>query len=89
MPYIKQDDREEFDWVVLNLAAKLGAYGVTGNLNYVLFKLFKQLKKLGYLHNYETFSRFLAELDCSAREIYRREIAEYEDKKIEDNGDIE
>jgi len=88
MPYVKQEQRERLNWIVDNLASELGVYGVTGNLNYVLYKLFKKLKKLGYINNYETFSRFIAELECNKLELYRRELAPYEDEKIEENGDV-
>lgn len=88
MPYVKQENRDRIDWIVDNLASELGVYGVTGNLNYFLYKLFKKLKSLGYLDSYQTFSRFLAELDMCKMELYRRELAPYEDEKIKENGDV-
>jgi len=38
--------------------------------------------------NYKTLSEFIAELECAKLEIYRRQIAAYEDYKIAQNGDV-
>lgn len=89
MPYIKQKDREKIDWIIANLAAELKTKGVTGNMNYAVFKLYCNLEKLGECSNYKEKSRFLAELTECAAEIRRRKLAPYEDKKIEENGDVE
>ncbi len=51
--------------------------------------MFKKLKQLGYINNYKTYSRFLAELHESSEEIRRRELVPYENEKIEENGDVE
>jgi hypothetical protein len=89
LPYIKKEDRKNLDWISDNLSAELGMKGVTGSLNYFLYRTFKKLKKLGYINNYKTYSRFLAELHESEEEIRRRELAPYEDEAIERNGDVD
>ena len=88
MPYIKESDREDINWIVDNLAARLSEKRMTGNLNYFLYKLFAKLVKLNVIHNYETMSRFIAELEACKLEIYRKKIAPYEEKKILENGDV-
>ena len=84
MPYIKQNVRVRIDWIMSNLYAEITTYGVKGVLNYFLFKLAKRTCK-----SYGDYSRFIAELECAKLEIYRRLVAPYEDKKIEENGDVE
>jgi len=41
-----------------------------------------------YANNNVKKENFYGELDCCKREIYRRIIAPYEDKKIEENRDV-
>jgi len=84
MPYIIKDKRERLNGIIDNLAAELNILGITGNLNYVLFRLAKKV-----CHNYATYSGFVADLECSKLEIYRRLTAPYEDKGIIKNGDVE
>ena len=37
---------------------------------------------------YENFNAMIGALECCKQEYYRRIIAPYEDKKIEENGDV-
>lgn len=82
MPYIKEKEKDRLDRWIDNLAAELNEIGITGNLNYVLFRLANVL-----CHNYATYSAFIADLECNKLEVYRRMLAPYEDKAIERNGD--
>ena len=84
MPYIKKEKREELDWIIDNLAAKLKEMGITGNLNYVLFRLAKKI-----CSRYGDYAAFEGDCQQSLKEIYRSLEATYEDKKIEENGDVE
>jgi hypothetical protein len=83
MPYIKEDKRKRLDWIADNLASELEAEGITGNLNYVLFKVAKRLCK-----RYKHYAQFEGDCQQSLKEIYRRLVAPYEDKKIAENGDV-
>lgn len=86
MPYIKGGwKREELD----KLAKQILLNGkITGNLNYLLFKLCRlYIKESG--ESYAAYKNFLGELEAAKLEIYRRQVAPYEDKKAEENGDIE
>lgn len=81
MPYIKDKfDRRFFDDLI---KAHHKMFTRKGCLNYFLFKLAKETCK-----NYDDYRKLLGELECAKLEIYRRQIANYEDKKIKENGDI-
>jgi len=82
MPYIKcQLTRRIFDAMIHR---QKGLLRKTGHLNYFLFKLAKET-----CTNYESYRNFIGELEAAKLEIYRRQIAPYEDEKIKDNGDVE
>jgi len=83
MPYLKKDTglRQVLDKLIAHFAMYLI---LPGALNYVLFKLAKYA-----CHNYEQYRNFLGELEAAKLEIYRRQVAPYEDIKIEENGDVE
>ena len=85
MPYIKGGwKREELD----RLAGQILLNGkITGNLNYLLFKLCKAyIKESG--ESYLAYKNFIGELEMCKLELYRRMISKYEDKKIKENGDV-
>lgn len=84
MPYIPKEKRERLDWIIDNLAAELDTMGITGNLNYVLFRLAKKICR-----RYKDYAHFEGDCQQSLKEIYRRFEKPYEDKKIEENGDVE
>jgi hypothetical protein len=55
-----------------------------GDLNYILFKYCKYHIK----HSYNSLKNFCGELRQCATEIERKILANYENKKIEENGDV-
>lgn len=80
MPYIKQEERNKFD--ISNLEPK-----TPGELNYLMSELcskYLEQKGLGYTNCNE----IIGVIECVKQEFYRRLTAPYEDKKIEENGDI-
>lgn len=87
MPYIKQEERKKFDWVIENLVAFLNEKpeDAVGNLNYVFTVVLKRLSKD---LRYKKANELMGVLECVKQEYYRRVVAPYEDKKIEDNGDV-
>lgn len=96
MPYIKQVIRDQFEDKILDLSSILKAYSNTndalcGNLNYIIFKIVKQLTdhNNGGERSYARFNAIIGALECCKTEISRRLIALYEDTKIEDNGDVQ
>ncbi len=82
MPYIKQERRPLMDEVLE--AMHYAGVNADGDLNYILFKFCKEQVIPGY-NNYKNFC---GELRQCATEIERRILAPYEDKKIEENGDV-
>lgn len=81
IPYIKSKDDRGFlnDMVVMFMSH----FQITGNLNYFLFKLAKSS-----CQSYFDYARFIGELESAKLEIYRRQIAPYEDKKIKEKEDV-
>ena len=87
MPYIKEEDRErleaEFHWDEPDNA---------GELNYVLttivLKYLTSNSETNYIANYQRYNDAMGALEGCKLELYRRAIAPYEDKKIQENGDV-
>lgn len=92
MPYIKQSDRETYDKEINELVEKLTSYGenqapVVGDVNYIISSIiWNVFKKVG--PSYTLGNNLVGVLECVKQEFYRRQLAPYEDKKIEENGDI-
>ena len=85
MPYIEQRFRANLDYLIDEMLR----YSLhrEGFLNYTLFKLCKELNK-GKFESYSSYKSFIGELNECVAEIRRRLLAPYEDKKIDENGDI-
>lgn len=78
MPYIKQSERSNRP-LVHNQQA--------GNLNYTLSQeVDRYLWENGL--SYATLNNVVGVLECLKLEVYRRIAAPYEDKKLEENGDV-
>ncbi len=83
-PYIPDKiTRASLDAISNYLITELKRKGITGNLNYFIFRTIKHLCK-----RYENYAHFEGDLHQALRESYRRYEAPYEDKKIEENGDV-
>lgn len=98
MPYISQDRRLFLETELRELRLKMQRLNasdsgvdkpglVAGDLNYIAFFLAK-----GYLEakglSYNNISDAIKALTGSAHEVERRILDPYEDKAIENNGDI-
>lgn len=80
MPYVKADVRDRID--------KGGIPANTSELDYAITRLIN-----GYLAQksqlaYAEFNEAVGALECAKLELYRRMLAPYEDRKIEENGDV-
>lgn len=76
MPYINQKDKDNF----ANLSSP-------GKLNYVISSyLDEYLQKNGL--NYSNLNAAIGVLECAKLELYRRIVVPYEDKKLQENGDV-
>lgn len=79
MPYIKTDERIALDG--------FRDPSTPGELNYLFTKIvFQYLENKGW--SYQTFNDAIGALEGAKLELYRRQVAPYEDKKIEENGDV-
>ena len=88
MPYIPKDKRTEIDKALNPLIEQLKQLPVEeqdGALNYSVTKILKRM----YEPSYFNYNRAMGVLSNIKEEYYRREVAPYEDKKIQQNGDVE
>jgi len=85
MPYITDKTvRKVLDLISDSLITMLKIHGITGNLNYFIFRTMKHL-----CTRYADYAHFEGDLQQALRESYRRLEAPYEDLKIKLNGDVE
>jgi hypothetical protein len=87
MPYISQEERKELDPFVDKLIEALRKSPpdrLDARLNYVVYKMLVRL----YSDKYFDYNRTMGVLSCIAHEFYRRKVATYEDRKIQETGDI-
>ena len=84
MPYIKEERRNVFDDFLEKLALQVCT---EGELNYCIYKLASLvIDRIG--KSYSNLSMCSSAMEHAKLEWYRRKLAPYEDKKIEENGDI-
>lgn len=89
MPYITPVDREVVDGPIKNLVDAIESFSedeIDGVMNYCISKLVFKVycRKL----KYRILNRMVGVLACVQQEIYRRVVADYEDTKIEANGEV-
>lgn len=84
MPYIEKKIREQLEPELSLLLAKAAGHQV-GVFNYIITKLVRFcINKT----NYANLNAMIGVLECAKLELYRRVFSEYEDRKIEENGDV-
>ena len=98
MPYIEKQDRNrivETDGLKSFGVEKSGSFLhinaeqilKPGELNYAITELaLFYLKRKGV--SYTNMNEVIGVLECAKLEFYRRATAPYEDKKVEENGDV-
>jgi hypothetical protein len=87
MPYIKQEDRQKLDPLLEEITQILAqTMPMPGQLNYVITRICHAY--LGVKPDYALFNDVMGVLNCATHELYRRKVSPYEDKKIEENGDL-
>ena len=60
-----------------------------GTLNYIITRLCDYwCRDYSGEANYEKYNAVIGVLECVKQELYRRQIAPYEDEKCEENGDV-
>lgn len=83
MPYVKKDGRPALDEIVELMQDK--DIQANGDLNYVLYAFCKRY----VMPSYNAYKNYCGELRQCATEIERRLLADYEEEKIHENGDVE
>lgn len=86
MPYIKQTDRIKYNELIKSIATQLKGMPV-GDLNYVITSILVQMVKDQGM-SYAFANGLMGVLSCVSYEFYRRALVPYEDKKIQENGDV-
>ena len=97
MPYIKREIRECLAEDVKNLIEAIANETIIHNvepagvLNYVITKLIRDWYGSIRNHdlNYAAINTAIGALECAKLEYYRMVAAPYEDKKIQENGDVD
>jgi len=88
MPYIVPEERAKYDQGIDKLAQTLSLSAdrlKPGMFNYVISKLISK----GYKpQRYVDYNAVLGVLSAVTHEFYRRSISSYEDRKIQENGDL-
>lgn len=85
MPYIKSAERKR----IFNCSSldEIGAnLKTSGELNFAITVLIDEY--LGFEYNYQKINDVMGALEGAKLEFYRRVAAPYEDKKIQENGDV-
>lgn len=83
MPYIKQEDRERINPSLRELSKSIKT---AGDLNYAISMLAILFEEES--PNYAKLNEIMGVLACVKEEYYRKRVVPYEDKKIEENGDL-
>jgi hypothetical protein len=84
MPYIKKEERVQFQTALNYLAQNIET---DGDLNYCMsFLIHKILEKRGV--NYQNMNNLVGSLECAKNEFIRTIMSPYEDKKRLENGNV-
>lgn len=86
MPYIPQADRDRIDKAVME-AIELVPNMEIGELTYFLFKCIRMWVKPR--ERYYAYASVIGAIEATKAEFIRRDYAEYEDRKLAENGDVE
>jgi hypothetical protein len=88
MPYITQGDRDRLkDGIDILVDTITHRGAMAGDLNY-LFTRLAQAYITRYGMRYANLNAVIGALESAKLEFYRRTVVPYEDRKIEENGDV-
>lgn len=85
MPYVDNLSRQHLQPILDEI--EKNSPETVGELNYIITKLCIQYYK-SRSPSYAVFNGIVGALECAKMELYRRAIAEYENQKIKENGDV-
>lgn len=85
MPYIKQEDRARF----ASILERLNEVPIrsAGELNFLVTSVVHHYLQQ-FPKSYGTYNEAIGALEAAKLELYRRQVAPYEDIKIQENGDL-
>ena len=86
MPYIIKEKRQRLDGLIKNVVSEMEPLS-SGEKNYFLSSVIWGLFN-GVYRTYGNANELVGLLECVKLEFYRRKVAELEDEKIIENGDI-
>lgn len=86
MPYLTPEKRAEIHNDLLNVGIHF-IPSCAGDVNYIVSKLVSGY--IGYNGlNYATVNEMIGALECAKLELYRMVAGPYEDKKMNENGEV-
>lgn len=85
MPYLRESDKQYFEKLVT--ALKKCAIANGGELNYLFTEIINQYHVTN-TKRYESMNTVIGALESCKTEYQRRVVNPYEDKKIQDNGEV-
>jgi len=85
MPYIKKLDRTKFYPLIYDIADKIKS---EGELNYAITCIILEYLNNNRPNSYALLNKIIGVLECIKQEFYRRMVIPYEEKKIEENGEV-
>ena len=90
MPYIRKDDREHYESGINLIVNRMSQRDFkAGDLTYVLYAIaVRVMRALPGPPSYSQMSRVRASVGDTYDELYRAEMAPYEDQKIRENGAV-
>ena len=88
MPYIDRNRRKQVGFAMSHLIEQLKQMDnlSAGDLNYMITKIMEHFIKMKG-KRYANYNELVGMLECCKMELYRREIAPYENAKMAENGD--
>lgn len=87
MPYIKKERRAELQPMISYAIVAITDTCTPGDLNYIITQLAREYI-LAKGKTYAHINDVLGALEGAKQEFYRRVAAPYEEKKIQENGDV-
>jgi hypothetical protein len=87
MPYIAPERRRLYDEAIAAVAAKLDDSTPGGDINYIVTRLLVHwIEERGL--SYSVIADATGVLETAKLELYRRVAGPYEDRKVDENGDV-
>lgn len=86
MPYISPTDREFLDILVSCIKATRNI-NTAGKLNYLFTHIMKRYLEIKGV-SYQSYNDIIGALEGAKLELYRRQIGDYENSKINEHGDV-